>query len=120
MRGVKCRGAQAGPLGESPVSLAPIPFLVATAALAPFFLLMAAVTIAASARWLRGADRDAAPVAGGHRFVVVIPAHDEESNIAATVAGCLGLRYDPGLFAVAVIADNCTDATAARAREAGA
>ena len=102
------------------MNLAPIPFLLATAALAPFFLMMMAVTTAAAARWIRGADRNSAPDAGRHRFVVVIPAHDEESDIASTVAGCLGLRYDPGLFAVAVIADNCTDATAARARAAGA
>jgi cellulose synthase/poly-beta-1,6-N-acetylglucosamine synthase-like glycosyltransferase len=66
-------------------------------------------------RGLRGAPGGPLP-----RFVVVIPAHDEEANVGATVASCRALAYDPAAFTVFVIADNCTDATARAARAAGA
>lgn len=54
------------------------------------------------------------------RFDVIVPAHDEEPGIAATVANLLAIDYPAELRRVIVVADNCTDATAARAREAGA
>lgn len=51
-------------------------------------------------------------------IAVVVPAHDEEDAIAATVAHLqTHLRAEDRLI---VVADNCSDATAARAREAGA
>ncbi len=61
----------------------------------------------------------AAPAAGGRgRLAVVIPAHDEEASVGATVAlARAGLdRAD----LVLVVADNCSDGTAAAARAAGA
>ena len=60
------------------------------------------------------------PDAPRTRFLVVIPAHDEESGIAATVRSCLSLEYPMGLFEVLVIADNCSDDTASIARQQGA
>ncbi|HEY1958245.1 MAG TPA: glycosyltransferase family 2 protein [Polyangiaceae bacterium] len=54
------------------------------------------------------------------RFDVVVPAHDEEAGIAETVKSLLAIDYPRSLFRVVVVADNCSDATAARAREAGA
>lgn len=54
------------------------------------------------------------------RFAVVVPAHDEELDIAATVRNLLSLDYPRALFEVVVVADNCRDHTAARARDAGA
>lgn len=54
------------------------------------------------------------------RFDVVVPAHDEEAGIAATVASLGEVRYPASLRRVFVVADNCSDATAARAKEAGA
>jgi hypothetical protein len=54
------------------------------------------------------------------RFDVIVPAHDEELGIAATVESLLGVDYPTALRRVLVVADNCVDATAARAREAGA
>ena len=53
------------------------------------------------------------------RFVVVIPAHDEETGIAATVASLRALDYPPERFELLVVADNCGDRTAAVASEAG-
>jgi cellulose synthase/poly-beta-1,6-N-acetylglucosamine synthase-like glycosyltransferase len=49
---------------------------------------------------------------------VVIPAHNEEATIRETVQSCLAQSYP--LDQVVVVADNCTDDTARRAREAGA
>jgi len=54
------------------------------------------------------------------RFDVWVPAHDEAAGIARTVQALRALDYPEALFRVRVIADNCTDATAARARAAGA
>lgn len=67
------------------------------------------------------ARRPAPAYREGHlKFDLVIPAHDEEGGIAATVASALAVDYPPELRRVTVVADNCTDATAARARDAGA
>ena len=54
------------------------------------------------------------------RFVVVVPAHNEERGIARTVDNLLGLDWPRDRFRALVVADNCRDATAARAAEAGA
>jgi 1,2-diacylglycerol 3-beta-glucosyltransferase len=54
------------------------------------------------------------------RFDVIVPAHDEELGIAATVESLLAVDYPAHLRRVIVVADNCHDATVARARDAGA
>ncbi len=54
------------------------------------------------------------------RFALAIPAHDEESVIAATVQRLMSLDYPADLFKVCIVADHCGDQTAQRAREAGA
>jgi 1,2-diacylglycerol 3-beta-glucosyltransferase len=54
------------------------------------------------------------------RFVFVVPAHDEAASIASTVASLLAVGHEPALRRVLVVADNCSDDTAARARAAGA
>lgn len=53
------------------------------------------------------------------RFVIMVPAHDEEAVIADTLASFRLLDYDPTMFAVHVVADNCTDRTAEIVRTAG-
>lgn len=53
------------------------------------------------------------------RLVVLVPAHDEEMGIAATLASLALCDYPSELYRTVVIADNCGDATARRAREAG-
>ena len=60
--------------------------------------------------------RSRAPaVIAAARVVVVIPACEEEASIAAIVAGCR-----PHAASVIVVDDGSRDATAARAKEAGA
>ncbi|MGH8518099.1 MAG: glycosyltransferase family 2 protein, partial [Panacagrimonas sp.] len=54
------------------------------------------------------------------RFVVVVPAHDEAAGIARTVESLLALDWPADARRVCVVADNCSDRTAAIAREAGA
>lgn len=55
-----------------------------------------------------------------HRLLALVPAHDEESGLAPTVASLLEQDYPRSLFEVVVVADNCTDRTAEVARAAGA
>jgi cellulose synthase/poly-beta-1,6-N-acetylglucosamine synthase-like glycosyltransferase len=54
------------------------------------------------------------------RFDIIVPAHNEESAIAGTVQSLLAIDYPRHLYRVLVVADNCFDSTAERAREAGA
>jgi hypothetical protein len=51
---------------------------------------------------------------------LVVAAHDEEAVIAAKVANALALDYPRDRLEVIVCCDGCTDATAQRARAAGA
>ncbi len=60
---------------------------------------------------------DAAPT---HRFLIVIPAHNEAASIVSAIRSCEACEYPRNLVTVYVIADNCTDNTADLAREAGA
>jgi cellulose synthase/poly-beta-1,6-N-acetylglucosamine synthase-like glycosyltransferase len=69
------------------------------------------------------ARRRGGPEPSGPRtthFTILVPAHDEEAGVADTVRSLLATDYPANLRRVVVIADNCTDATADRAREAGA
>jgi 1,2-diacylglycerol 3-beta-glucosyltransferase len=54
------------------------------------------------------------------QFAVLVPAHDEEAVIKACVSSLVAQDYPADQREIIVIADNCTDATADRAREAGA
>jgi cellulose synthase/poly-beta-1,6-N-acetylglucosamine synthase-like glycosyltransferase len=67
--------------------------------------------------------RRPAPAAGSaphHRFAILVPAHDEETVIGRTVQTLRGLDYPPELYDTYVVADYCTDRTAAVARGTGA
>lgn len=55
-----------------------------------------------------------------HRFLALIPAHDEAAVIGDAVRALARQDYPRDRFHVVVVADNCADATAARARAAGA
>jgi 1,2-diacylglycerol 3-beta-glucosyltransferase len=49
------------------------------------------------------------------RFAVFVPAHNESAGILPTLISLKALNYPTELFSIVVIADNCTDDTAARA-----
>lgn len=55
-----------------------------------------------------------------HRFLILIPAHDEERLLPRLLASLAALDYPGDLYAVHVVADNCSDDTARLARAAGA
>lgn len=69
---------------------------------------------------LSGAPAPALRSARRLRFDVIVPAHDEAAVIAGVVASLLRLDWPAEAFRVLVVADNCSDDTAARARAAGA
>ena len=54
------------------------------------------------------------------RFHIVVPAHNESSGIEATVRSLRAIEWDPERMRIHVVADNCTDDTAAIAASAGA
>ena len=54
------------------------------------------------------------------QFLVLIPAHNEEVGIASTLESLRNLNYASERYRVLVIADQCTDGTAAVARSLNA
>jgi 1,2-diacylglycerol 3-beta-glucosyltransferase len=89
-------------------------------------LLLLGLPVLGASGYLLGATllsgRSAPPEAATptRRFRFVVPAHNESNGIADTVASLLSVDYPRELFEVVVVADNCSDDTAARARAAGA
>ena len=55
-----------------------------------------------------------------HKFMAIIPAHNEEMVIGNLIESLKKQNYDKDLYDIYVIADNCTDRTAEVAKEAGA
>ena len=55
-----------------------------------------------------------------NRFMMIIPAHNEEKVIKELVESLQNLDYNRKLYDIYVIADNCTDSTAQIAKDAGA
>ncbi|HZV52352.1 MAG TPA: glycosyltransferase [Candidatus Dormibacteraeota bacterium] len=83
------------------------------AALCSLWLLV----LAAASGWHRPAPPPAEP---RRRLLVLVPAHDEEEMIGSCVTSLMAQDYPPDLRRVVVVADNCTDGTAAAAAGAGA
>ena len=55
-----------------------------------------------------------------HRFMAIIPAHNEEAVVENLIESLKNQTYNKDLYDIYVIADNCTDNTAKIARNAGA
>ena len=55
-----------------------------------------------------------------HKFMAIIPAHNEEKVVGNLIESLKNQDYDKELFDIYVIADNCTDNTAIVAKDAGA
>ena len=55
-----------------------------------------------------------------HKFMAIIPAHNEEVVIRNLIKSLKEVDYPKDLYDIYVIADNCTDTTAEIAREEGA
>jgi glycosyltransferase involved in cell wall biosynthesis len=67
-----------------------------------------------------GADHLSAADASMPRVSLIVAAHDEQDVIAAKLANALALDYPRERLQLIVACDGCTDATAERARAAGA
>ena len=94
-----------------------VPTVAAAVVAAPPTLLLATFV----AEVLAGLRPIAAPAEGGGAMpstTVLIPAHDEAAGIGATIAAVLAAAGDG--VDILVVADNCSDDTAARASAAGA
>jgi cellulose synthase/poly-beta-1,6-N-acetylglucosamine synthase-like glycosyltransferase len=68
----------------------------------------------------RPTPRVEVPVAPTNRFLIAIPAHNEQNVIGATVEQLMAMDYPKELFGVHVVADHCTDQTALIACQNGA
>lgn len=55
-----------------------------------------------------------------HKFMAIVPAHNEEAVIKNLVDSLKAQNYPKELYDIYVIADNCTDKTAEIAKDAGA
>lgn len=55
-----------------------------------------------------------------HRFLVLIPAHNEEQLLPELLTNLNQLNYPADLFSVHVVADNCSDKTAVISKQYGA
>jgi cellulose synthase/poly-beta-1,6-N-acetylglucosamine synthase-like glycosyltransferase len=75
------------------------------------------LTVSVAALFFRAPRAIRQPTA---RLIVLVPAHDESALIARCVRSLRDQTYPRSLYRVVVVADNCTDDTAARAAEAGA
>lgn len=79
------------------------------------YLLM--LTVAAIFAKRETAPRQGAPT---HRFVIMVPAHNEERLLPQLLENLGQMDYPHELYAVHVVADNCSDQTAERGRSGGA
>lgn len=77
------------------------------------------VLLVAGLRHRRQLWTERSPKEPSHKFLVVIPAHNEEEVIGDTLNALSANCYLPSLVRTVVIADNCTDRTAEVAAGAG-
>lgn len=102
------------------------PARVLGALLVPLHLVTAAMSVhlawLTSAAWWavrRGQHRTDVGGQATTRFVVLVPAHDEERLLPDTLRSIAAVDYPATLLDVHVVADHCTDATVAVARAHG-
>lgn len=95
------------------ISILEIPFLVIGFFFALYLLL---ITVAPFVIWK---SKKHTPE-GKKKFAIIIPAHNEEKVIEATLRSATQVSYPSDLFDVIVVADNCTDRTSKIALSAGA
>jgi cellulose synthase/poly-beta-1,6-N-acetylglucosamine synthase-like glycosyltransferase len=110
--------------GYAAVALPQFPEIVMVAATASLMLLVFA-TAASLAYFLPTLAsllprRRRTHVVPSHTFAILIPAHNEEATLPATLQSLAVLDYPPELVRVYVVADNCTDDTVVVAWETGA
>ncbi len=93
------------------LTIAVLPIAVYLGVVSTYLLIMLAGALGFRKRQAAG---------GPLRIAVLVPAHNEEHQIAAILRDVAAADYPAERVTVFVIADNCSDATAAIAREHGA
>ena len=83
-------------------------------------ILVAYLLLLAGAALLAPRATPAAEAAPQPRFLLLIPAHNEEHLLPSLFSSLAELQYPHDCYRVHVVADNCSDQTAAVARAAGA
>ncbi len=113
------RGSTVRRIGAAKATLIAVPL---TAAVVPLVSYLGVVSVAGvvAGRRVRRSSTGTTQDAGGTRFAILVPAHDEEAVIARCVGSLVDMAYPAERFGVHVVADNCTDRTAEIARGAGA
>jgi exopolysaccharide biosynthesis WecB/TagA/CpsF family protein len=89
----------------------------AVAVLCVYLLIVALASLTAGSRPARPANPPAAPRS---RLSVIVPAHNEADLVGRCVSSLLKQDYPRELYKVVVVADNCSDQTAAAAAASGA
>jgi len=72
------------------------------------------------AAWYKSRQTDNPSGEQTNRFLILVPAHNEERLLPELLTNLHQLDYPQSLYAVHVVADNCTDQTAEIARQGGA
>ncbi len=95
--------------------------MVATSVAVVLLVLATAVCLAHLVPTLAGLlpRRSRLARAPSHTFTILIPAHNEETTLPATLRNLTELDYPERLVDVCVVADNCTDGTAGVPRAFG-
>lgn len=83
-------------------------------------LLLGYLLLLTAAAWVTAKTTPRPPTGPTHRFAMLVPAHNEEKLLPALLENFHQLDYPSQLVTLYVVADNCTDQTAAFARAAGA
>jgi glycosyltransferase involved in cell wall biosynthesis len=87
-----------------------------------YLAVIASGAIIGTKRRARRASSDVAPgvaVSELPTFAILVPAHNEERLLGGLLESLASLAYPKPRYAVHVVADNCTDTTAAVARQPG-
>jgi 1,2-diacylglycerol 3-beta-glucosyltransferase len=90
------------------------------APVAYLLLLTGAAIAGAIQKRPRAEKQPAGATAPATRFLILVPAHNEEALLPATLDSLFRLDYPRDLYAVHVVADNCDDRTAELAAARGA
>jgi cellulose synthase/poly-beta-1,6-N-acetylglucosamine synthase-like glycosyltransferase len=96
------------------IKIASIPFSVYMAGCSSYLLTLTAAAL------LKDKKTHAHTLPNQPRFTILIPAHNEAGTLPRLLSSIAALDYPRDRIRVLVIADNCSDTTAAVARAAGA
>ena len=94
--------------------------LTISALLGGWLMIMLVYQMVLTVLGFRRKTKDYADHAPQSRFLVLVPAHNEEKVIGDIIENLQRMDYPRELYDFYVIADNCTDGTAERARSMGA